>query len=105
MPYERAWANSIRRPRSTACGQFEGLDALANFYLQSLRPTTGEEILKNGDAIFGVMNQVGAGRSVLLGSFLGFSALAYRQADAGTDRFLESLLASAGVERTAVDRS
>ena len=98
MPYERRLGEFDPPTTLDGCGQFEGLDALANFYLQSLRPTTGEEILKNGDAIFGVMNQVGAGRSILLGSFLGFSALAYRQADAGTDRFLESLLASAGVD-------
>ena len=70
----------------------------ANFYLQTLQPTTGAPILRRGDDIAGVINRVGDGAAILLGSFLGFSALAYRAADADTDRFLAALLATAGIE-------
>ena len=98
MPYERRFGEFDPPTTLRGCGPFAGMNVRSNFYLQSLRPTTGEAILQNGDAVVCVMNQVGAGRSVLLGSFLGFSALAYRHADADTNQFLESLLASAGVE-------
>ena len=45
------------------------------------------------------MNRFGAGRSALIGTFLGFSALAYRDSDAGTDGFLAALLSRCGCRR------
>ena len=97
MPYERRFGEFDPPTALTGCGQFADLNVRANFWLQSLQPTTGEAILHNGDSVVGVSNQVGAGRSILIGTFLGFSALAYCDDDADGDKFLEALLATAGV--------
>ena len=98
MPDERRFGEFDPPTLLSGGGQFAGLNVRANFYLQSLQPTAGEAILQKGVDVVGVLNQVGAGRSVLIGTFLGFSALAYREADGETDRFLLELLASADVE-------
>ena len=89
MPHERRYGEFDPPTVLAGCGPFAALELRANFYLQMLLPTTAEVILTRGDDAVGVMNKVGAGRSILLGAFLGFSALAYRDADADGDRFLE----------------
>ena len=97
MPGERRFGEFDPPATLAGCGPFAGLQVRANFYRQSLRPTTGEPILTFGSDVAGVVNRVGAGQSVLIGSFLGFSALAYRAADGDGDRFVEALLTRAGV--------
>ena len=98
MPAERRFGEFDPPAMLTGCGQFAGMQLRANFYRQSLRPTNAESILKHGSDVVGVRNRVGAGQSVLLGTFIGFSALAYRDADGDSDDFLEALLATAGVK-------
>ena len=98
MPYERRFGEFDPPTALSGCGQFVDSDVRANFYLQSLQPTRGEAILLKGDDVVGTMNRVGAGCSVLIGTFLGFSALAYRDSDEGTDPFLAELLREGGVE-------
>ena len=97
MPYERRYREFDPPTTLTGSGPFTDMSVRANFYLQTLLQTTAEVILTRGDDAVGLMNKVGAGYSILLGSFFGFSALAYRDADGDGDRFLEALLASAGV--------
>ena len=97
MPYERRFAEFDPPAMLSGIGEFAGADVRANFYRQSLQPTTGTAILQYGDETAGVINRVGAGWAVLIGSFLGFSALAHRETDGGTDAFLASLLGKAGV--------
>ena len=79
-------------------GGFDGLRVRANFWLQTLQATSGAPILRRGDEVAGVRNRHGAGQAVLLGSFTGFGALAYRADDADTDAFLLRLLEDAGVQ-------
>ena len=98
MPQERRFGEFDPPAVLSGLGEFAGLELRANFYLQRLQPTTGEAILKRGDDVVGVANRFGAGKAVLLGTFAGFSALAYRISDADTDAFLEALLRKAGVE-------
>ena len=97
MPYQRRFGEFDPPTWLSGADAFYGLDVLANGYLQTLLPTTSEPILYNGDHVAGVMNKVGSGRSVLIGSFLGFSAMACRDEDCNTDAFLEALLGSAAV--------
>ena len=77
------------------CGHYADMKLRANFYLQTLDPSDGEIILQAGDNAAGVMKRVGKGKGVLLGSFFGFSALAYDDDDG--DAFFAALLAEAGV--------
>ena len=97
LPYERRYGEFDPPTMLSSSGRYAGMTVRANFYLQTLLPTTADAILTRGDDAVAVMNRVGAGRSVLLGSFLGFSALAYREADGDGDRFLAALLATAGL--------
>jgi len=97
MPQERRFGEFDPPTLLRGCREYSHFDLRANFYLQRLQPTTGEAILTAGDDVVGVLNHAGEGWAVLLGSFLGFSALAYREFDAGTDGFLAALLARAGV--------
>ena len=97
MPEERRFGEFDPPTRLRGSGPFVGLDVLSNGYLQSLEPTSAEPILYAGERVAGVLNKVGSGSSVLIGSFLGFSAMAYRELDSGTDEFLGTLLKNAGV--------
>ncbi len=97
MPEERRFGEFDPPTTLEGYGPFADMQLRANFYLQTLLPTTADLLLKRRDDAVGLVNKVGAGRSILLGSFFGFSALAYRAADADGDRFLGALLATAGV--------
>ncbi len=97
MPQERHFGEFDPPTLLHGCGDFDAMSLRAHFYLQRLQPTGGEAILRSEGAVCGVTNAAGAGRSVLLGTFLGFGALACREHDGDTDRFLETLLAKAGV--------
>ena len=97
MPEQRRFGEFDPAAKLTGAGRFANLEVLASFYFQSLQPSTAEAILMNGDRVAGVMNRLGEGSSVLIGTFLGFGALAFRDVDQGTDRFLEALLGMAGV--------
>ena len=97
MPEERRFGEFEHQTMLSGSGQFTGMKVRANFYLQTLLPTTAEPILTRDGDIAAVVNRAGAGRGILIGSFLGFGALAYRDADGDGDRFLEALLATAGV--------
>ncbi len=98
MPEPRRFGEFDAATKLRGNGEFAAMEVLASFYLQSLQPLAGEVILSTGDRVAGVMNRVGAGRSVLIGTFLGFGALAYRDQDQGTDGFLQALLGKAGVK-------
>ena len=98
MPQPRHFGEFDASTTLVGSGDFGGMTAKANFYLQTLAPTTGVVILVAGERVTGVMNQVGEGNAILLGAFTGFSALAYRDGDRGADHLLESLLWRAGAE-------
>ncbi len=97
MPDERRFGEFDPSTSLTGCGPYAGRNVLANFYLHSLLPTTADAILMAGDKVAGVVNRVGEGYSALIGTFTGFSALAYRNSADDTDGFLEALLGTVGV--------
>ena len=97
MPVERRFGEFDRPTMLRGCQEYSDCDVRANFYLQRLQPTTGEAILTAGEDVAGVLNHAGDGWAVLLGTYFGFGALAYRDYDAGTDDFLAALLARAGI--------
>ncbi len=97
LPEERRFGEFAPPTMLEGCAHFANMRLPANFYLQTLQPTSGDVILRaNGEAA-AVINRVGMGTSALIGSFLGFSALAYRDQAGDGDRFMEMLLARAGV--------
>ncbi len=98
MPQERRYGEFEAATVLQGVKDFSGARVLANFWLQTLRPERAESILRAGEKVAGTRNAFGAGQTILLGSFLGMSALAHRAADPGTDDFILRLLDGAGVE-------
>ncbi len=97
MPPERRFNEIEPCTRLEGTGEFAGAQVLANFWLQTLRPTTAEPILLAGERVAATRHCYGRGQALLLGSFLGLGALAHRAADPGTDDFLAQLLCDADV--------
>ena len=97
MPQERRFNEFDPCTSLEGTGEFAGAQVLANFWLQTLRPTTAEPILLAGERVVATRQRYGRGQALLLGSFLGLSALAHREADPGTDDFLAQLMRDADV--------
>lgn len=97
MPAERRFGEFEPCTMLQGAGEFQGAEVLANFWLQTLRPLTAEPVLLAGERVAATRQRHGEGQAILLGSFLGLSAMAYRSADGDTDEFLQRLLAGAQV--------
>ena len=97
MPYERHFGEFDPPTMLRGYGDLANMEVRANFYAQTLTPTTGRPILTRGAGVAGVANSIGKGEAILLGTFLGFGALAHREHDGDTDAFLLCLLEAAGV--------
>ena len=98
MPPERRFGEFEPCTMLQGAGKFQGSKVLANFWLQTLRPLTAEPLLLAGERVAATRQRHGEGQAILLGSFPGLSAMAYRSADGDTDEFLQRLLADAKVE-------
>ena len=77
-PAERAWNDQRPPAQLSGIGPFEGFEISANLYLQTFSPTDATPVLMCGGEIAGVLNNVGRGRAMLVGTFLGHSATAHR---------------------------
>ncbi len=94
-PKERGWGEFA--PPTL----FHGVDICknsvlqANFYVQTLVPTTGKTILQAGEEVVGVIHEVGTGKAILLGTFTGISATAYKHE--ASNQFMKELLLMFGV--------
>ncbi len=104
MPPERRFGEFQPCTMLQGAGKFKGSDVLASFWLQTLRPSTAEPILLAGERVAATRQRHGEGQAMLLGSFLGLGAMAYRRADGDTDDFLQRLLAEANVEQDRCGR-
>lgn len=76
--------------------ELAGSSLRASFYLQTLTPTSGSALLHAGTEVAGVINSVGAGKAVLLGTFAGLCATAHHHPAA--DELMQRLLTLAGVQ-------
>jgi hypothetical protein len=113
MPVERTWGEFREATVLQGVGPLAGLQAQANFYLQTfeidgLPPLPAGEGRGEGvkpvwmaeDQIAGVVRRVGAGQAWLIGTYLGHTGTAYRAGVRAQDlapiQVVESLLAEAG---------
>lgn len=95
-PPERGWGEYAPPTILTGAGTWAGTSLRASFYLQTLEPTTGTPILRADEEVAGVVNPVGQGRAILLGTFAGLCATAHCHQE--SDVFMERLLGEAGVQ-------
>ncbi len=94
-PAERTWGEFAPPTVLEGSGDYAGQALRAGFYLQTLLPTSGSPILHAGADVAGVINRVGAGAAVLLGTFAGLCATAHVHPAA--DQLWGKLLRDAGV--------
>ncbi|MFB3786184.1 MAG: beta-galactosidase [bacterium] len=78
MPGERTWGEFLDSLELEGVGPFQNHRVLANFYLQTFESQGSEPILRQGEAVAGVVNHAGKGRAWLLGTFIGHNGTAYR---------------------------
>ena len=78
MPKERGWGEFAEAAYLEGTGEFEGDRIRANFYIETFTCTTADPIALYGDAVAGVINQVGSGRAALIGTLVGHGGTAYR---------------------------
>lgn len=96
MPQERTWGEFAPATLLSGVGPLTGTQARANLYLETLICESAEPCLRAGEAIAGTVRRVGSGQAWLLGTLLGHSGAAYR--DAHTLRFVRTLLGACGVQ-------
>lgn len=95
-PHERGYGEFAPPTILNGIAPFADTSLRASFYLQTLTPTTGQAILQHDGEITGIVNSVGSGKAVLLGTFAGICSTAHRHPE--SDRFMERLFSEAGVQ-------
>jgi beta-galactosidase len=97
-PKPRGWGEILAATTLEGCGRLSATSIPATFYVQTLRPTTADPILRTDtEQIAGTVNLVGAGQAFLLGTFAGLSATAHPEAT-GNDVFGQLLFECIGLE-------
>ncbi|MCL2813543.1 MAG: beta-galactosidase [Oscillospiraceae bacterium] len=94
-PGPRTWGEYLDPAKFAGAGIFEGYDLPANLYVQCFELDKAEEILQFDQMTAGALNCRGKGRAVIIGSYIGHSAAAYR--NDSSDNFVKKLLSVAGV--------
>jgi beta-galactosidase len=94
-PRERSWGEYLDAAMLGGEGPLAGGRLRAHLYIQTLVPDGGTPVLRHGDAVAGVMREVGQGTAWLLGTYPGHGGTAHR--DAESRALLLRILALAGV--------
>ena len=94
-PAERTWGEYLEPALLAGAGPLAKRKLRANAYIQTLVPAGGTPCLKHGKVVAGVARKVGKGSAWLLGTYVGHSGTAYR--DAQTPRAVRAILARCGV--------
>ncbi len=95
-PAERTWGEYLDPAMLAGTGPLAGRKLRANVYVQTLVPEGGAPCLMHGKAVAGVVRNVGDGTAWLLGTYVGHSGTAYR--DAQTRLAVRTVLAACGVK-------
>ncbi len=79
-PPERSWGEYLNAQMLDGAGPLAGCRLRANIYLQTFHCLEdAEPVMKAGDDVVGVRRRCGAGEAWLFGTYIGHSALAYRE--------------------------
>ena len=100
-PHPRAWGEYLDPAEFTGTGVFEGHNLRANVYIQCLEINGAEEILAYNGMTAGAVNAYGKGKAIIIGTYIGHNATAYRNEK--SNNFVKKLLSLADV--TPVDNN
>ncbi len=95
-PIERTWGEFAPPTILEGTGALAGEALRASFYLQTLEPAGGSPILTAHGVCAAVMNSVGSGQAILLGTYTGFCATAHMHPE--SDRLFKRLLDLANIQ-------
>jgi beta-galactosidase len=94
-PHPRTWGEYLDPAEFKGTGNFEGYSLPANLYVQCFNLNGAEEILSFNGMTAGAVNSYGKGKAVIMGSYIGHNATAYKN-DA-SNNFVKRLLSFAGI--------
>ena len=94
-PRPRTWGEFVDPCMLNGVGPLSGQKVRANAHLETFECENGQPLLKYGDEIAGVIRQVGAGKAILLGTYVGHNGTAYREEE--SQIFVRALLQVCGV--------
>ena len=100
-PQPRTWGEYLTPAEFTGKGIFDGHNLRANIYIQCFDLNGAEEMLAYDGMAAGAMNFYGKGRAVIIGSYIGHNANAYRN-DA-SNNFVKKLLSLANINHADSD--
>ena len=95
-PDERTWGEYLGASMLQGKGLLDGHQLRANVYVETYVPVDAEVLLKDGDTVAGTVRQVGEGRAILLGTFVGHSGTAYCNSE--TAECVDALMEQLGIE-------
>jgi beta-galactosidase len=94
-PAPRTWGEYLQATELAGAGLLAGHRVRASAYIETFDCLDSEPVLSHGDAVAGVVHEVGSGRAWLLGTYVGHSGTAYRGAE--TQAFVRALLGACEV--------
>ena len=95
-PHPRTWGEYLDPAEFKGTGSFEGHTLRSNLYVQCFELDGADEILTYNGMTSGAINSYGKGKAVIIGSYIGHNATAYR--NDGSNNFVKKLLEIADVE-------
>jgi len=99
-PPPRTWGELLPPTHLTGAGPLAGHSLRANVYVETYECTDSQPLLHYGDAVAGAVRQVGQGHAHLLGTFVGHTGTAYRNAK--TQAAVAAMLETCGVRAQTV---
>jgi beta-galactosidase len=94
-PQPRTWGEYLDPAEFIGAGSFKGFSLPANVYVQCFELNGAERILEFNNMAAGAINAYGKGKAIIIGSYIGHSATAYRNEASGS--FVKKLLSLAGI--------
>ena len=95
-PPDRTWGEYLEATMLEGAGPLAGNKIRANLYVETYIPENSSVCLRYGKAAAGVVREFGGGKAWLLGTFVGHSGTAYR--DAAVNECVLKIVRDAGVK-------
>ncbi|SNZ01762.1 beta-galactosidase [Flagellimonas pacifica] len=94
-PWERTWGEFLEPTSLMGKNSLEGVETMANVYIQTFENIDSRPCLYYEDEIAGTVRSHGKGKAWLLGTFIGHNGTAYRNDD--TPEFVKKLMGNCDV--------
>ncbi len=94
-PWDRTWGEFLDATSLTGSNSLNGVETMANVYIQTFDAVNSEPCLYYNDKIAGTARQLGKGKAWLLGTYIGHNGTAYKNED--TVKFVKKLMSNCSI--------